>query len=381
MPKLFVFNPGHEEALLHKDKASYTPNRLVRQMMSELPHLMLLFAEEGDFVYCPANGLSEPYLINHKAQRVEDYRQLPRLQLELWGWEPHICRQLYRWAQSLGLELTMPAISEGYYQMAHRRSAGEFLRHLYRDKPHLLESADLIPEWFPHQALSPEGYGSVLLGLGYREAMMKRPFSSSGRGVEGLDLPLSSAQSAHLAKSLRASSAFSLEPRLQRVQDYSCLFCVGEDRLDFIGLSKFATNPNQRYAYAYSHLTPSEEIAEELIQALDGLPERWEELLAYLERYLWQRLEGIYTGYLGIDMMTYLDSSGRPRLHPCIEINLRCTMGVVALQAAKRYNAWGRRYHLSYLPEGLAELERTTLPNYLLLSEPIAESKFFAYID
>ena len=44
-----------------------------------------------------------------------------------------------------------------------------------------------------------------------------------------------------------------------------------------------------------------------------------------------------YSGPLGIDMMIYRDSAGAIKVNPCIEINLRYTMGFVAR------NLWERR--------------------------------------
>jgi hypothetical protein len=37
-----------------------------------------------------------------------------------------------------------------------------------------------------------------------------------------------------------------------------------------------------------------------------------------------------YNGYLGLDMMIYRDENGELCLNPCIELNLRTTMGVVS---------------------------------------------------
>ena len=44
-----------------------------------------------------------------------------------------------------------------------------------------------------------------------------------------------------------------------------------------------------------------------------------------------------YWGYLGIDMMIYSDSAGKYRVQPCLEINLRYNMGIVALMLSRRY--------------------------------------------
>ncbi|MDE5935155.1 MAG: hypothetical protein K2G95_05215, partial [Muribaculaceae bacterium] len=42
-----------------------------------------------------------------------------------------------------------------------------------------------------------------------------------------------------------------------------------------------------------------------------------------------------YDGYFGIDMMIF-DNGGIPAVNPCIEVNMRTTMGVVAWNATRR---------------------------------------------
>ncbi|MDE5915106.1 MAG: hypothetical protein K2G71_00870, partial [Duncaniella sp.] len=42
-----------------------------------------------------------------------------------------------------------------------------------------------------------------------------------------------------------------------------------------------------------------------------------------------------YKGWMGVDMMVYNDG-GRRRVMPCVELNLRMTMGVVALKVSER---------------------------------------------
>ena len=47
------------------------------------------------------------------------------------------------------------------------------------------------------------------------------------------------------------------------------------------------------------------------------------------------RLRG-YNGPVGIDMMIVRDDSNEPQIHPCVEINLRQTMGMAAVTLSER---------------------------------------------
>ena len=44
-----------------------------------------------------------------------------------------------------------------------------------------------------------------------------------------------------------------------------------------------------------------------------------------------ERYGATYDGYLGVDMMVCLMPDGHYAVHPCVEINMRMNMGVVAL--------------------------------------------------
>ena len=60
-----------------------------------------------------------------------------------------------------------------------------------------------------------------------------------------------------------------------------------------------------------------------------------------------------YTGYFGVDVMTYRTPDGTIRLHPFVEINLRMNMGLVARKITDRFvapDAEGR-YRVDYCPQ------------------------------
>jgi hypothetical protein len=55
-------------------------------------------------------------------------------------------------------------------------------------------------------------------------------------------------------------------------------------------------------------------------------------------------LDGIYTGYLGVDMMICrFTDAPHYRIHPCVEINLRMNMGMTARLFYNRYMQTGAR--------------------------------------
>lgn len=327
--RLWVFNPGHEEALLHAGKASYTASKTVLTMMYELPQLMLHLASVGDYIYCPSRDGRSARLIDHHGNSISDYKGLPPLKLSLWGLEPHSLRLINTWAKGQGIALKVPDISPEYYTLAHRNACVKCLQYLHQNAPQLVPQ----PEIIPHRILKGEDTLDATLRLirtqGYTRAMLKRPYSSSGRGVQPMDLPLSGEQSEVIYSLAQHYGEVSLEPLLNRQQDYALLFYADADGLRHIGYSKFVTDDKSGTAYSGNILTSDESIAEELTQVL-GNKQALLDLIEYLQLFLRSELNGTYEGYIGIDMMTYRDLNGELHLHPCVEINLRCTMGVIA---------------------------------------------------
>ena len=55
-----------------------------------------------------------------------------------------------------------------------------------------------------------------------------------------------------------------------------------------------------------------------------------------------QRLFGDrYEGYFGVDMFAYQDADGKQKIYPCVEINLRMNMGILAIVLNERYGMRG----------------------------------------
>ena len=70
-----------------------------------------------------------------------------------------------------------------------------------------------------------------------------------------------------------------------------------------------------------------------------------------------------YAGGIGVDMLVYRQKDGSFAIHPCIEINMRYTMGMVALRLFQHYvapRAVGD-YRVSYEKEAGEALEKHRL--------------------
>lgn len=392
MARLFVFNPGHEEALRHHTAPSYTPRREVQQMMRDLGRLMLLLCTPQDYVAL-FDPLGELHFIDYLGKPTSA-KHLPPLTLTPWALERHLADLIYKKATKQGVHLTLPPICEPYLRLSHRSSSTRLLQHL--------ESwgwavEELIPKWLYQGENLPQELAQSLEGFierGHQRLMTKRPFSSSGRGVMPLPLPVDEATLRQLVGQCRQAGSISLEPWLHIVEDWAVEYYYTAGEVRYVGLSRFDTRDSGG-AYEGNRLASEAELRNALIQHI-GL-EVWEGLLSAHKKFLLSSLGDGYEGYIGIDMCLY-DEGGKLRLHPAIEINARCTMGVLAHEAYKRHIAPYTHpetnrmpsyiFRLSYLPEvqaalrlyeahlGTASAPQPTIP----LTIPTEESHYYAYL-
>ena len=136
----------------------------------------------------------------------------------------------------------------------------------------------------------------------------------------------------------------------------------GTGEVTFMGYSLFHTGKSGMYEG--NRLLSNEAIWKQLSQYIPS------KVLTDLENCLKYRLSAlvgtVYKGYLGVDMMICrFPENEKPvfRIHPCVEINLRMNMGVVARFLYDRYVRSGStgRFVIDYHPsegEALQEHER-----------------------
>ena len=166
---------------------------------------------------------------------------------------------------------------------------------------------------------------------GLREAphslIFKSPWSSSGRGVF-----VSSEWDAHTQARLQgflSSQGGFVADRFyaDKVLDFAMEFFISEDHtVEFLGYSVFRAAGSGAYGYNYV------ESQQELLQRIDADAALLSKLIAYHQEHLSQLA---YHGPVGIDMLKTADGS----IHPCIEINLRMNMGILALLLHERYGS------------------------------------------
>ena len=289
---LYIFNPENDMALAD-GHAGYTPPARIRQMRRELWWLPQWWAAEDDIVW---NG--------------EDRLQVPDdTTIRPWGWSAAICHQLRQAGVQESL-LPSPRKLEQLRQLSHRQTAVALLQELREQLPldgHLAGESVLC-----HTKEEVEDAVNS-----YGEAMLKQPWSSSGRGLRKVS-------PADLLSGERGESVV-VERFLHKVCDFALEFWLdGRGGVEYRGLSLFYTN--DKGAYLGNWVAPEGQKLQWLTQYVPP------QYLVEIRRWWEERLRHFdYEGPVGIDMML-----AREGICPCIEVNWRWTMGLVSCLVAEQ---------------------------------------------
>lgn len=353
MKQILLFNPEHDLALANGDRHFIAP-RNIREMAHDLADIMEAILPSSD---------SESSFISPLASA----HPVP------WGWDPAVVEQFKRMgitAQELPTDDALAALSRRSERITAHQILCNF-RKAHTDNAFVGES--IVARTFDEIADFAERHQHILL---------KAPLSGSGKGLrhvnkEGLPLspsgggtPESSEQSGggmlSLSSSLKKVESWAnalirrhgyltAEPYYNKVQDFAMEFIADATGCHFIGYSYFITDEHGRYI---ASRLMSDAKAEDLLctyvprKALhkirqwmilhhtDIIPSEWDTTRHPLP--------------FGIDMMivreskqstvnsqqstvNHPDSNSEFRtqnskftIHPCVEINLRMNMGIIA---------------------------------------------------
>ena len=150
--------------------------------------------------------------------------------------------------------------------------------------------------------------------------IMKSPWSSSGKGLMLTDNPN---WQGWVRRILRQQGSVVVERLLQRRQDFAMEFWMKDGRAEYMGLNLFSTDAHGHFI---ENIKGSEQEKEAMLLSQLDNPDS----LAGIRRWYLERLPLMapwYSGPVGVDML--VTSGGR--LHPCVEINWRMTMGMAAV--------------------------------------------------
>lgn len=331
--RLRVFNPEHDIAL-----ASFSPGftspHAGRQLRADLGFLPALWATEEDLVLVDdVEGAKERYRHikdrpRHEANFITK-AQLHEVSHEItqvlpWGWDPAIRHELLKEGVAEGL---LP--SEERMKAIREMSSREWAVHHLQTGTRIAASMRTLNEQ---------------VGF-FGRCVLKSPWSSSGRGVRYVSAKEweDSALRKWAEKVILSQGCIAVEPYYKKVKDFGMEFeALPDGRVVYRGLSLFHT---ERGAYTGNLL--ASEAQKERVLAQYVSPKELAQFRESIIREISLYIYNVYEGPFGVDMMIYSD--GRElRVNPCVELNLRCTMGHVALSLSPGHEAAFRLMAVHY---------------------------------
>ncbi|MBR4572112.1 MAG: hypothetical protein IKO28_01660 [Prevotella sp.] len=286
-----MFNPEHDIVLALNAGKGFVPPRAARKLREDLAFLPSIWGDDDE-------------------------------EVSVWGWDAAVVAELVKQGVPREKMPTDEQLSE-IRRLSNRSLAVELLREL-REMP------------------GTTGYSEVCTSVAevedfiakHGETILKAPWSSSGRGVKEAPLQTSPKWEAFhqwMQNLLAHQGSIIVEEKCEKVMDFALEYVADrEGRIVYKGLSLFET---QNGAYTGNLLLPEEEKREILRQYVgDSL---MQEVSERIKQFLASRLRGIYHGPFGVDMLVAKNNC-ELLLNPCIEINLRRTMGHVALALTER---------------------------------------------
>lgn len=329
--RIHVFNPEHDIALAANQKR-FTAPHAGRQMRADLGFIPALWAYDSDFVIVDdvEAALEAVRHIRKNAHKVEfitlsDLKKLElsdnvHVQIMPWGWDCTIKEQLLRADNRLEAFMPDDASIDIMRQLSNRRFASEYLLPILHDT-----NCKVVGE-----SSYCETEADVLaVMLRYGTSVLKSPWSSSGRGVRYVPAKQPDEHVLGWVRNiLRQQGGIMVEPLYPKVYDFGMEFyATAEGVIEYRGLSLFATRGG---AYTGSICATESDKREMLSHYVDlKLLDR---ISGQIKKILASQFKDKYVGPFGIDMMSIAkDGEDGFWLHPCVELNLRRTMGHVAL--------------------------------------------------
>ena len=303
-----VFNPDHDIALAF-GKEGFTPPAAGRGMRNDLAFLPAIWAEKGDLVVADnpalAQEMSKPLkwlLADVDFVAMGEVKNLAAdgFVVRPWGWNRALRHQLSRAGVPEGCLPSKEGLDR-LRRMSHRAISIPLLHTLVDGSEAMVGERSDVTDIDDLQRLA-ERYGRMVL---------KAPWSSSGRGVRFVEQWPSANVMGFARNVIARQGSIIVEPCYERVMDFA---------MEFVADGK----GTQHVDTAALH-----------------------QVRKVVEKVVGEWCRNCYDGPFGVDMMVVLQQHGFA-LHPCVEVNLRRTMGHVALDVAKKTQGQYRVMRVAY---------------------------------
>lgn len=350
---LYIFNPEHDLALANNDSNFNAPLSAL-QLAADLEHLPIWYAQPQSYVMCRA-GCSNEWLesLNKLFPQIESvqfklFQDISEVSsVKPWGWDKAIHKQISNNLITTASPTETPTIEipdenqlEKIRELSHRRIAIRALQFLHS---RIAESDYLaLPA---HEISSIDDV--VHFAKSNAPVVFKAPWSGSGKGLCWVRSEVNKSQRGWCSNAIDKQGSLIAEKAYKVIQDFALLFSCENGKTAFAGYSLFETE-NGVYR---NNLLMSNEAIFELLTVKWINPGLLISVQLHLQQFIETEIAPHYSGMLGVDMFVF-EQNNHFKLHPCVEINLRMTMGCVARIFFDRFvhpEASGR-FFMDYFP-------------------------------
>ena len=329
MVDVYLFNPEHDLALAH-GAHNYTAPPFARQLRHDLRLLPAWVAPAGSYIAVPDDApidKDRQWLIDHRLDvtpvPISQIADLGACSIHPWGWDATLRYQLMQVGVSPDFLPTDKQL-DVIRRLSHRATTIAVHEALGRSKtscPVELSTHDEV------SAFMNEHPGCYL----------KMPWSGSGKGIyRVIDPQGDSHVHRWIEGALRRQGSLLCELGLDRVQDFAIECECRDGKTSLTGYSVFESDFHSQFGTGI--VAPMEELHQLLLKQYPGLDAGVAEVLKAMDRLV----APSYNGPLGIDMMLFRNNKGIIGLNPCVEINLRMTMGMITSAMGNRHGLYGR---------------------------------------
>ena len=237
---LHVFNPEHDIALAYDNKY-FTAPHAGRQLRNDLDYLPVLWAAEGDYVLVENVSSAQQHAsrLQRYGKQVNfvDKNGVERLSEQIdkvlpWGWDSSIKFQLGQMGVNLSV-LPDNEVLANVRRLSNRQFSSAVLKELQESFIHPI-------------LLGKSSYVDSIIELerilqSWGKAVIKAPWSSSGRGVRYVDTVLDAALANWSKNVIKTQDGIMIEPYYNKVKDFGVEFYADADGVHYAGLSVFHT--------------------------------------------------------------------------------------------------------------------------------------------
>lgn len=329
MRKLYIFNPDHDLALA-SDSDHFDAPQSAKVFAHDFSVLPIWYGDENAVIY--TENAEQSWLVEQQTLfpqlRNNSFATQPAESAEIspWGWN----KTIRRYFEKKGVS-QLPSVEqlERLRTLQHRNLAIEataFLQPLENPTLHLAKPASLLTGEDIENFVAVHPY-----------AIFKAPWSGSGKGiVRSLGYLPENLLNRVKNIAVKQKSVIA-EPLYTVIQDFAMEFSCKNGETDFVGYSWFFTN--EHGAYQGNLLASNDVIVNKLQEwiSVENLNAIQKSLVAFISEHIASH----YTGFVGVDMFIYKEN-GQFFVHPCVEFNLRMTMGLVARLFYDRFAEEGK---------------------------------------